>query len=69
MCASSFQVNFSEPLSMLQRLSEDFEYSECLDNAARCEDSCEQVKHTIAIVLYHSVFKSRSTLDLSEHCC
>ena len=28
---------------MLQRLSEDFEYAECLDNAARCEDSCEQV--------------------------
>jgi len=28
------QVNFSEPLSFLQRLTEDFEYSDCLDNAA-----------------------------------
>jgi hypothetical protein len=36
-------VNFSEPLSMLQRLTEDFEYSEILDTASLCTDSYEQV--------------------------
>jgi len=36
-------VNFSEPLSMLQRLTEDFEYSEILDQASKCTDSCEQL--------------------------
>ncbi|XP_055017786.1 oxysterol-binding protein 2 isoform X1 [Boleophthalmus pectinirostris] len=36
-------VNFNEPLSMLQRLSEDLEYSELLDKAARCESSLEQM--------------------------
>ncbi|TTP11300.1 Oxysterol-binding protein 2 [Bagarius yarrelli] len=36
-------VNFNEPLSMLQRLSEDLEYSELLDKAARCENSLEQM--------------------------
>lgn len=34
----SSQVNFSEPLSFLQRLTEDFEYSDCLDNAAANDD-------------------------------
>lgn len=28
-------VNFNEPLSMLQRIAEDFEYSELLDQAAK----------------------------------
>ncbi|KAF4074153.1 hypothetical protein AMELA_G00236260 [Ameiurus melas] len=36
-------VNFNEPLSMLQRLTEDLEYSELLDKAARCENSLEQM--------------------------
>ncbi|CAL1616554.1 unnamed protein product [Knipowitschia caucasica] len=36
-------VNFSEPLSMLQRLTEDLEYSELLDRAAACESSLEQM--------------------------
>ncbi|KAG5840328.1 hypothetical protein ANANG_G00187640 [Anguilla anguilla] len=36
-------VNFNEPLSMLQRLTEDLEYSELLDRAARCESSLEQL--------------------------
>lgn len=31
-------MNFSEPLSFLQRLTEDFEYSDCLDNAAANDD-------------------------------
>jgi len=38
-------VNFSEPLSMLQRLTEDFEYSEILDEAAKCKDSAEQLSY------------------------
>lgn len=36
-------VNFSEPLSFLQRLSEDYEYSSMLDEAAKCTDSLEQM--------------------------
>uniref|UniRef100_A0AAQ5XL76 Oxysterol-binding protein n=1 Tax=Amphiprion ocellaris TaxID=80972 RepID=A0AAQ5XL76_AMPOC len=36
-------VNFNEPLSMLQRLTEDLEYSELLDRAARCDSSLEQL--------------------------
>ncbi|XP_067262114.1 oxysterol-binding protein 2 isoform X2 [Chanodichthys erythropterus] len=36
-------VNFNEPLSMLQRLTEDLEYYELLDKAARCENSLEQM--------------------------
>uniref|UniRef100_A0A3B5B711 Oxysterol-binding protein n=1 Tax=Stegastes partitus TaxID=144197 RepID=A0A3B5B711_9TELE len=36
-------VNFNEPLSMLQRLTEDLEYSELLDRAARCDSSVEQM--------------------------
>lgn len=39
----SAQVNFNEPLSMLQRLSEDLEYHELLDKAARCDSSLEQM--------------------------
>ncbi|XP_028851435.1 oxysterol-binding protein 2-like isoform X1 [Denticeps clupeoides] len=36
-------VNFNEPLSMLQRLTEDLEYHELLDKAAKCESSLEQL--------------------------
>ncbi|XP_076854111.1 oxysterol-binding protein 2 isoform X1 [Brachyhypopomus gauderio] len=36
-------VNFNEPLSMLQRLTEDLEYSDLLDKAAGCESSLEQM--------------------------
>uniref|UniRef100_A0A672QP11 Oxysterol binding protein 2 n=1 Tax=Sinocyclocheilus grahami TaxID=75366 RepID=A0A672QP11_SINGR len=36
-------VNFNEPLSMLQRLTEDLEYSELLDRAACCDSSLEQM--------------------------
>ncbi|XP_063310238.1 oxysterol-binding protein 2 [Pelobates fuscus] len=36
-------VNFNEPLSMLQRLTEDLEYHELLDKAAKCENSIEQM--------------------------
>ena len=36
-------VNFSEPLSFLQRLNEDFEYSEILDRASDAADDYEQL--------------------------
>ncbi|GAB6026499.1 hypothetical protein CHUAL_012924 [Chamberlinius hualienensis] len=41
-------VNFSEPLSLLQRLTEEMEYAEILDKAAACEDSCEQLAYVAA---------------------
>ncbi|XP_046363584.1 oxysterol-binding protein 1-like isoform X2 [Haliotis rufescens] len=44
-------VNFSEPLSMLQRLTEEFEYTHCLDMAARCEDSAEQLAWVAAFTI------------------
>merc|ERR1719245_2614426 len=36
-------VNFSEPISFLQRLNEDFEYLEVLDRASLAEDNYEQM--------------------------
>lgn len=48
---SWFQVNFSEPLSMLQRLTEDFEYSKLLDDAASFEDSTEQLTYVTAFTI------------------
>ncbi|XP_040475347.1 oxysterol-binding protein 2 [Ursus maritimus] len=36
-------VNFNEPLSMLQRLTEDLEYHHLLDKAAHCTSSVEQM--------------------------
>ncbi|KAM4808480.1 oxysterol-binding protein 2 [Rhinophrynus dorsalis] len=36
-------VNFNEPLSMLQRLTEDLEYHELLDKAVKCESAIEQM--------------------------
>ncbi|XP_055530806.1 oxysterol-binding protein 1 [Wyeomyia smithii] len=44
-------VNFNEPLSMLQRLTEDFEYSEILDKAAQCKDTCEQLAYVTAFTI------------------
>uniref|UniRef100_A0A1Q3F391 Oxysterol-binding protein n=2 Tax=Culex TaxID=53527 RepID=A0A1Q3F391_CULTA len=44
-------VNFNEPLSMLQRLTEDFEYSEILDKAAQCKDACEQLAYVTAFTI------------------
>lgn len=37
------QVNFNEPLSMLQRLTEDLEYHHLLDKAVHCTSSVEQM--------------------------
>lgn len=42
------QVNFNEPLSMLQRLTEDLEYHDLLDKAAKCESSMEQMCYVAA---------------------
>lgn len=44
-------VNFSEPLSMLQRLTEDYEYTEILDTAAKCLDPCEQLAYVSAFTI------------------
>ncbi|CAD5125395.1 DgyrCDS13630 [Dimorphilus gyrociliatus] len=44
-------VNFSEPLSFLQRLTEDFEYYDLLDHAANCNDSCEQMAYVAAFTI------------------
>ncbi|MBN3272843.1 OSBP2 protein, partial [Polyodon spathula] len=41
-------VNFNEPLSMLQRLTEDLEYHDLLDKAAKCESSMEQMCYVAA---------------------
>ncbi|KAB1272151.1 Oxysterol-binding protein 1 [Camelus dromedarius] len=45
------QVNFNEPLSMLQRLTEDLEYHELLDRAAKCENSLEQLCYVAAFTV------------------
>ncbi|XP_011631488.1 oxysterol-binding protein 1 isoform X3 [Pogonomyrmex barbatus] len=44
-------VNFSEPLSMLQRLTEDYEYADILDRAAECSDSYEQMAFVAAFTV------------------
>ncbi|XP_016891020.1 oxysterol-binding protein 1-like isoform X2 [Cynoglossus semilaevis] len=44
-------VNFNEPLSMLQRLSEDLEYYELLDKAAKCQSSLEQMCYVAAFTI------------------
>ncbi|XP_052800519.1 oxysterol-binding protein 1-like [Mya arenaria] len=55
-------VNFSEPLSMLQRITEDFEYSSLLDQAAMCEDSTEQLAYvTVFTISSFSTTINRTT--------
>lgn len=44
-------VNFSEPLSMLQRLTEDYEYADILDTASLCSDACEQMAYVAAFTV------------------
>lgn len=44
-------VNFNEPLSMLQRLTEDYEYASILDQAAKCSDPCEQLAYVAAFTI------------------
>jgi len=50
--ALSVQVGFSEPLSFLQRLTEDLEYADCLDAAAALDDdSCLQLAYVTAFAV------------------
>lgn len=44
-------VNFNEPLSTLQRLTEDYEYSELLDRAAQCDDPALQLVYIAAFAV------------------
>uniref|UniRef100_V5I3D4 Oxysterol-binding protein n=1 Tax=Ixodes ricinus TaxID=34613 RepID=V5I3D4_IXORI len=44
-------VNFNEPLSTLQRLTEDYEYSELLDRAAKCNDPAVQLVYIAAFAV------------------
>lgn len=44
-------INFNEPLSMLQRLAEDYEYSEVLDHAATLTDESEQLAYLAAFAV------------------
>ena len=47
-------VNFNEPLSMLQRVTEDFEYADLLHRAAKItEDPCEQLVYVAAFCVSH----------------
>ena len=46
-------VNFNEPLSMLQRITEDLEYAELLHKAAKIKDSCEQLSYVAAFCASH----------------
>ncbi len=43
--------NYREPLSMLQRLTEEMFYSESLDKAARCDDVYLQMAHVAAYAI------------------
>uniref|UniRef100_A0A0M3K554 Oxysterol-binding protein n=1 Tax=Anisakis simplex TaxID=6269 RepID=A0A0M3K554_ANISI len=55
-------VNFNEPLSVLQRISEDLEYSYLLDMAADCSDSLEQMCYIAAYaVSSYSTTGNRTT--------
>jgi len=51
-------VNFNEPLSMLQRITEDFEYHDYLDRAA----AAESVEEQLALVSAFSVSSYASTI-------
>ncbi|CAD5221266.1 unnamed protein product [Bursaphelenchus xylophilus] len=44
-------VNFNEPLSVLQRITEDLEYADLLDAAAKCKDPAEQMCYIAAYAI------------------
>ncbi|KAI1293548.1 Oxysterol-binding protein 1 [Halotydeus destructor] len=54
-------VNFNEPLSMLQRVTEDFEYAELLHKAAKISDSYEQLAYVAAFCVSHYATTSDRT--------
>ena len=47
----TFQVNFNEPLSMLQRLTEEMEYSDLLGKAAASTNSLEEMCYVAAFTI------------------
>ncbi|GLB39485.1 putative OSBP family protein [Lyophyllum shimeji] len=47
----SFPVFFNEPTSMLQRMAEDMEFSECLDAAARDKDPLRRIAFVAAFAM------------------
>lgn len=47
----SFPVFFNEPTSMLQRMSEDMEFSDCLDNAVAERDPTKRIAHVAAFAM------------------
>ncbi|KAF8603225.1 hypothetical protein BDV93DRAFT_493906 [Ceratobasidium sp. AG-I] len=47
----SFPVFFNEPTSMLQRMAEDMEYSECLDAAAHEQDPHKRIAYVAAFAM------------------
>lgn len=47
----SFPVSFNEPTSMLQRMAEDMEFSECLDAAATQQDSTKRIAFVAAFAM------------------
>ncbi|KZS91793.1 hypothetical protein SISNIDRAFT_456375 [Sistotremastrum niveocremeum HHB9708] len=47
----SFPVSFNEPTSMLQRMAEDMEFSECLDAAAAEEDPHRRIAFVAAFAM------------------
>uniref|UniRef100_A0A3Q3E2F2 Oxysterol-binding protein n=1 Tax=Labrus bergylta TaxID=56723 RepID=A0A3Q3E2F2_9LABR len=61
-------VNFNEPLSMLQRLSEDLEYFELLDKAAKCQSSLEQMCYVAAFTPFNPLLGETFELDRLKEC-
>lgn len=47
----SFPVYFNEPTSMLQRMAEDIEFTECLDSAAADRDSSKRIAYVAAFAM------------------
>ncbi|TNY21033.1 exodeoxyribonuclease V [Rhodotorula diobovata] len=47
----SFPVSFNEPVSMLERMAEDMEFSECLDAAAAESDSTKRIAFVAAFAM------------------
>eukprot|EP00871_Galdieria_phlegrea_P000234 jgi/Galph1/1210/GphlegSOOS_G5951.1 len=49
----SMPVTFNEPISFLQRMAEDIEYSELLDKAVTLEDEFDRLLHISALAVSH----------------
>ena len=64
----SMPVSLNEPLSALQRLCEEVQYSELLDQAAALDDPCDRMvgAATLPLSLHHSLAFSHSPPSLSR---